>query len=159
MKRGLGNRALAVLIGLVAILAAGMASAEDDVVLFPVSQLTLHTETGDFPLVVEVARDPRQRQRGLMYRTELAADRGMIFDFGQTRPASMWMANTLIPLDMVFIRADGTVSGFHENAVPGSKAVISSSEPVRYVLEIGGGKAESYGLKPGDRVSGPALSY
>ncbi|TNB46543.1 DUF192 domain-containing protein [Martelella lutilitoris] len=159
MTRFLGKRALAALVGLFALLASGMVLAQSAAVRFPVSQLTLHTKTGDYPIVVEVAKDPLQRQRGLMFRTELARDHGMIFDLGVDRPASMWMANTLIPLDMVFISADGRVSGFHENAVPESKAIITSDEPVRYVLEIGGGEAATYGLRPGDRVSGPALSY
>ncbi|WP_319520329.1 DUF192 domain-containing protein [uncultured Martelella sp.] len=136
---------------------ASLVTAQDNDIVFPTSELTLHTESGDYPLVVEVATSSPQRQRGLMYRTALERGHGMIFDFGQSRPASMWMANTLIPLDMVFIRADGTVSGFHEQAEPESKAIISSSEPVRYVLEIGGGEAEAYGLKPGDTVSGPAI--
>ncbi|MBB4120767.1 DUF192 domain-containing protein [Martelella radicis] len=158
MKKPMRRRVLALLLSLFALLPAGAGLAQDQTVRFPVSELTLHTENGDYPIAVEVATSSPQRQRGLMFRTELARDHGMIFDFGVDRPASMWMANTLIPLDMVFIRADGTVSGYHENAVPGSKAVISSSEPVRYVLELGGGEAAAYGLKSGDRVTGPALS-
>ncbi len=159
MTRLLGKKVLTALVGLLALLSASMVSAEGDAVRFPVSQLTLHTETGVYPIIVEVAKEPLQRQRGLMFRTELAHDHGMIFDFGVDRQASMWMANTLIPLDMVFIRVDGTIAGYHENAVPGSNAIISSNEPVRYVLELGGGEAAAYGLKPGDRISGPALSY
>ena len=135
---------------------SGVAAAQEDVV-FPVSTLTLNTETGAHEIAVEVATTPAERQRGLMYRTALAKDHGMIFNFGKTRTASMWMVNTLIPLDMVFIEADGTVAGYHENAEPGSKRIIVSSKPVRYVLELGGGEAATYHLQPGDRVSGPAL--
>nr|WP_272210881.1 DUF192 domain-containing protein [Marinicella sp. W31]MDC2876798.1 DUF192 domain-containing protein [Marinicella sp. W31] len=151
------EQALAVVTAFFLFLSAGVVAAQSDEIRFPVSELTLHTESGDYPLVVEVATSSAQRQHGLMYRTELAGGQGMIFDFAVPRPASMWMANTLIPLDMVFIRADGTVSDIYENAQPLSKRVISSSEAVRYVLEIGGEQAALYGLKPGDSVSGPAL--
>lgn len=135
--------------------AASVSAAEIE---FPVSSLTLNTESGSHPITVEVAKTPEQRQRGLMFRTELDADKGMIFDFGQTRPASMWMANTLIPLDMVFIRADGSVASIHANAEPESKAIISSKEPVLYVLELAGGQAAAYSLEAGDTVTGPALT-
>lgn len=138
------------------LLFSGLAFAQTEIV-FETSQLTLHTATGDHEIVVELAETPEQRQRGLMYRTELAPDHGMIFDLGLPRTASMWMANTLIPLDMVFIRADGSVAGFYEQAEPRSKRVIASREPVKYVLELAGGQAQAYGLKPGDTVTGPAL--
>jgi uncharacterized protein len=138
------------------LLFGGLAVAQTEIT-FETSRLTLHTETGDHEIVVELADTEQQRQRGLMYRTELAPDHGMIFDLGQPRTASMWMANTLIPLDMVFIRTDGSVAGFYEQAEPGSKRVIASREPVKYVLELAGGQAQAYGLKPGDTVTGPAL--
>ena len=136
---------------------AGATAAEE--IAFSTSEITLHTEHGDHELIVELARTDSERQRGLMYRTELDADTGMLFDFGTTRPASMWMANTLIPLDMVFISEDGVVSGIHQEAEPESKAIIRSDEPVRYVLEIGGGEAAKYGLKSGDVVTGPAMKF
>ncbi|MAU20584.1 MAG: hypothetical protein CMH13_08620 [Martelella sp.] len=138
------------------LLFGGLAVAQTEIT-FETSRLTLHTETGDHEIVVELADTEQQRQRGLMYRTELAPDHGMIFDLGQPRTASMWMANTLIPLDMVFIRTDGSVAGYYEKAEPGSKRVIASREPVKYVLELAGGQAQAYGLKPGDTVTGPAL--
>ena len=75
----------------------------------------------------------------------------------EAREPAMWMKNTLIPLDMVFIRTDGSVAGYYEKAEPGSKRVIASREPVKYVLELAGGQAQAYGLKPGDTVTGPAL--
>ncbi|AJY47077.1 DUF192 domain-containing protein [Martelella endophytica] len=146
------------LIAAFAFLTLTAAAGAQEPVHFPSSELTLHTASGDHDIVVEVAETPAQRQRGLMYRTELAEDHGMIFLFGTDKPVSMWMANTLIPLDMVFIRADGSVAGYHENAEPRSERIIASDEPVRYVLELGGGEAKAYDLKPGDMVTGPALS-
>ncbi len=154
MKRTFGNWKM--LAAAFLLLFGGLAVAQTEIT-FETSRLTLHTETGDHEIVVELADTEQQRQRGLMYRTELAPDHGMIFDLGQPRTASMWMANTLIPLDMVFIRTDGTVAGFYEEAEPGSKRVIASREPVKYVLELAGGQAQAYGLKPGDTVTGPAL--
>ena len=154
MKRTFGNWKM--LAAAFLLLFGGLAVAQTEIT-FETSRLTLHTETGDHEIVVELAETEQQRQRGLMYRTELAPDHGMIFDLGQPRTASMWMANTLIPLDMVFIRTDGSVAGFYEQAEPGSKRVIASREPVKYVLELAGGQAQAYGLKPGDTVTGPAL--
>ncbi|WP_180897434.1 DUF192 domain-containing protein [Martelella soudanensis] len=154
MTRSFGNWKM--LAAAFLLLFSGLALAQTEVA-FDTSELTLHTATGDHEIVVELAETEQQRQRGLMYRTGLAPDHGMIFDLGQPRAASMWMANTLIPLDMVFIRADGSVAGFHEEAEPGSKRVIASREPVKYVLELAGGQAQAYGLKPGDTVTGPAL--
>lgn len=138
------------------LLFSGFAVAQTEI-SFETAKLTLHTVTGDHLLTVELAETEPQRQRGLMYRTALKPDHGMIFDLGAPRPASMWMANTLIPLDMIFIRSDGSVAGFYENAEPGSKRVIASREPVKYVLELAGGQAQAYGIAPGDTVSGPAL--
>lgn len=134
----------------------GLALAQSEIT-FDTSSLTLHTASGDHEIVVEMALTEPQRQRGLMYRTALEPDHGMIFDLGEPRQATMWMANTLIPLDMVFIRADGSVEGYYEGAEPGSKRVISSEEPVKYVLELAGGQVQAYDLKPGDTISGPAL--
>ena len=154
MRRTFGNWKM--LAAAFLLLFGGLAVAQTEIT-FETSQLTLHTATGDHEIVVELADTEQQRQRGLMYRTELAPDHGMIFDLGPPRTASMWMANTLIPLDMVFIRTDGSVAGFYEQAEPGSKRVIASREPVKYVLELAGGQAQAYGLKPGDTVTGPAL--
>lgn len=89
---------------------------------------------------------------GLMNRKELAADSGMIFDFENNGVVVMWMKNTLIPLDMLFITAEGRISGIARNAVPLSLERIAAPGPVRYVLEIKGGVAERLGIRPGDRV-------
>jgi uncharacterized membrane protein (UPF0127 family) len=101
---------------------------------------------------VEVASRPEERERGLMYRQSLAPDAGMLFDFHDDQMVSMWMKNTFIPLDMLFITADGTVAKVAANTVPQSLATISSDRPVRAVLEIKGGEAARQGIAAGDRV-------
>jgi hypothetical protein len=107
---------------------------------------------------VEVARNDDDRARGLMFRRSLPADRGMLFDFARVEPVSMWMQNTYIPLDMLFIRADGTVARVAENAEPLSTRTIPSGEPVLAVLELLGGTAARLGIKAGDRVEHPLFA-
>ena len=107
-------------------------------------------ETHDF--TVEMATTPEQIQQGLMFRQELAPDAGMLFDFGVTRQASMWMKNTLIPLDMLFIAADGTIESIRERTVPHSEEPVRSIGKVRAVLELNSGSASRLRIKPGDRV-------
>ena len=104
---------------------------------------------------VEVARNDADRAQGLMFRRNLAPDRGMLFDFGRVQPISMWMQNTYIPLDMVFIRPDGTIARVAENAEPLSTRMIPSGEPVLAVLEVPGGTAARLAIKAGDRIEHP----
>jgi uncharacterized membrane protein (UPF0127 family) len=104
---------------------------------------------------VEVADSEEETQRGLMNRAELGKDRGMIFDFGQPRETGMWMKNTLIPLDMLFLDTDGTVLAIAENARPHSLRVINPGFVVKGVLEINGGQSAELGIKPGDTVVHP----
>lgn len=106
---------------------------------------------------VEVVSRPEERERGLMYRQSLAPDAGMLFDFQQDQLVSMWMKNTFIPLDMLFITADGTVAKVAADAVPQSLATIPSDRPVRAVLEIKGGEAARQGIAAGDRVLHPVF--
>jgi hypothetical protein len=88
-----------------------------------------------------------------MFRTSLAPDAGMLFDFHKEQVATFWMQNTLIPLDMVFIGEDGTVRTIHVNAHPMDTSTIPSEVPVRFVLEIAGGRADEIGLKVGDKMT------
>ena len=120
--------------------------------------LTIVGGSGRHTFQVEVARNDADRAQGLMFRRNLAPDRGMLFDFARVQPISMWMQNTYIPLDMVFIRADGTVARVAENAEPLSTRTIPSGEPVLAVLEVPGGTAARLGIKPGDRVEHPLFS-
>lgn len=117
--------------------------------------VTVTTATGQTSFTVEIADTPKAREKGLMYRTHLDSDAGMLFDFHKDRQVAFWMQNTLIPLDMVFIGADGRVRNVHANARPLDPTAIPSDGPVRYVLEIAGGRAAEIGLEPGDAVSLP----
>jgi uncharacterized protein len=102
--------------------------------------------------IVEVARTPAQQARGLMFRTALADDKGMIFPFAEARMASFWMKNTVIPLDIIFIRADGKIENIGANTTPYSTDQVESTAPVTAVLELRGGLAAERGIKPGDTV-------
>lgn len=125
-------------------------------VAFPKSSLQVESADGvRHGFTVELAATGDQLAQGLMYRQKMAADAGMLFDFGAPRPVSMWMKNTLIPLDMLFIAADGKVLGIAQRAVPHSQALIESPGPVKAVLELNGGTASRLGLKVGDRVVHP----
>jgi uncharacterized protein len=117
--------------------------------------LTIAGASGRHAFQVEVARNDAERAQGLMYRRSLAPDRGMLFDFARVQPISMWMQNTYIPLDMIFIRADGSIARIADNAEPLSTRTIPSGEPVLAVLEVIGGTAARLGVKPGDRVEHP----
>ena len=118
----------------------------------PLEPLTIETDTGVHAIQVEVARTPEERGIGLMHRTELAPDRGMLFDFGATRPVTMWMKNTLISLDMFFAEIDGRIVTIAERTTPLSEKRIRSGQPVRFVLEMIGGSAQRLGISPGDRL-------
>ncbi len=117
----------------------------------------LHTAAGDFTFKVEIADDTKERADGLMFRTELADDAGMLFDYGREQLASFWMQNTLIPLDMIFIGADGVIKTIHVNARPLDTTSIPSGVRVRFVLEIPGGRSQEIGLKVGDTLEHPRV--
>jgi uncharacterized protein len=119
---------------------------------FSKSELTIVASGGRYHFNIEMAVSPGQMEQGLMYRRTLPADAGMLFDYGRTQPVSFWMKNTLIPLDMIFIKADGTIAGIHERATPLSLEPIPGPAPVRAVLEVNGGTAARLGIKPGDQV-------
>ncbi len=117
------------------------------------ADLTVETETALHKFKVEVMRTPGERAKGLMHRRHLPHDHGMIFDFGGAVIARMWMKNTYIPLDMLFIRPDGRIANIARNTVPHSTEVLSSDGKVRYVLEINGGLAAQLGISAGDQVT------
>ncbi len=124
----------------------------------PQNRLAIASGDDCLEFQVELALTPEQRSRGLMFRTELAEDEGMLFDFGAPRPVGMWMRNTYIPLDMLFIDGDGRITRIEANAEPLSERTISSGGPVRAVLELPGGTTEKLGIEPGDRVLHPLFS-
>ena len=136
-------------------LAAVAARAQPTDMQFKRSSLMIVANGHDLKFEVDLATNDAERSHGLMFRKELGAYEGMLFDFYQEMQVSFWMKNTLIPLDMVFIAGDGTVKHVHANAVPLSTDAIPSLYPVRAVLEINGGSAALLGIKPGDKVKHP----
>ena len=115
--------------------------------------LEIVTHTGVHTFTVEIAVTDEERERGLMFRRELPEGRGMLFDFKTDVNATMWMKNTYIPLDMIFIRADGRIQRIAENTEPQSTKIIPAGAPVRAVLEVIAGTAKKLGIRPGDRVA------
>ena len=116
------------------------------------SPLTIEVGGKTLKFTVELASTAREQEIGLMHRNVMAEDHGMLFDLHEVRRASFWMRNTFIPLDMIFIRANGEIEAIMDNAVPHSETPIGPQAPVRAVLELVGGAARKMGIKPGDRV-------
>ena len=112
----------------------------------------VRTARGPVTVTLEVAQDDATRTRGLMYREHLVDGHGMLFVFGEVSDHAFWMKNTVIPLDMIFIGADGRIVGVHENATPLSLARISVGRPSKWVLEVAGGYAARAGIASGDAV-------
>jgi hypothetical protein len=115
----------------------------------------LAIETGDgkqHKFRVEIAQTSRQQMRGLMFRRQLAADAGMLFFYGGSQIITMWMKNTYIPLDMIFIRGDGVIMEIAERTIPGSLAIISSGAEVSAVLELNGGTVSRLGIVKGNTI-------
>ena len=129
--------------------AAGAGHAEDGVF----EPLSITTKTGKHDFQVEVMRTQDEHQRGMMFRRSLAEDRGMLFQFTAEQAATFWMQNTYVSLDMIFIRADGTIHRIEKAAEPLSTATIASGAPVLGVLEVVAGTAERLGIAPGDKVA------
>ena len=122
------------------------------------THLAIETSLGRFEFIVEVADTPSTWRQGLQRRRQLAANAGMLFNFLQPRAISMWMKDTLISLDMIFIDARGAVVNIAEKTVPLSTATITSNGPVLAVLEVNAGTAARLGIQPGDRVVHPLFS-
>ena len=114
-------------------------------------RLSIKSSNGTHRFIAEVARTPEEQQRGMMFRESIAPDRAMIFPYDPPQDTSFWMENTLIPLDMIFIRADGTIARI-VTAEPLSQKLVPSGEPVAAVLEIAGGRSAQLGIKEGDKV-------
>ena len=140
------------------LLLAGCAASAQAPVVYPKGELFIETAAGQrYRFDIEVAESAEQHARGLMFRESMPIDAGMLFVYPDERPVAMWMRNTLIPLDMVFIAGDGRIVRVHERATPLSTATIPSGHPVRAVLELNGGTAARFGIRAGDRVVHPAF--
>nr|WP_250157307.1 DUF192 domain-containing protein [Tianweitania aestuarii] len=138
---------------------SSVALAQDgQAMMLPVDKapLVATTASGKQSFTIEIADDGNERERGLMFRTDMPDDRGMLFVFDTSRPVGFWMKNTPMPLDMVFIRANGTVASIQQ-AEPFSEAVVSTPAPIRFVLELKAGTAAKRGLKEGDLLSHPVI--
>jgi len=114
----------------------------------PVTTIVIDTDHGPHAFRVEVAADPASQEKGLMFRKTMAPDAGMIFEFPRPSMEAFWMKNTILPLDIIFIRANGTISSIAPNAEPYSTTTIPSIEPIRAVLELNGGRAAQLGIEP-----------
>ncbi|WP_439375404.1 DUF192 domain-containing protein [Bradyrhizobium sp. PMVTL-01] len=137
------------------LLIAGFAVASAPTGAATFQPLEIVTKNGVQVFSVEMATTEEEKQTGLMYRKELADGKGMLFDFNPEQEVSMWMKNTYVSLDMIFIRADGRILRIAENTEPLSTKIISSRGPARAVLEVVAGTAQKYGIRPGDRVGHP----
>ena len=139
------------LLGLIVLAPQDRASGAADE--FSRGELVIETASGPLRLDVEIAETQQQRSRGLMFRTSLEADSWMIFLYESPREITMWMKNTYVPLDMLFIAADGRILNIARDTAPLDLTPIPSAGPVRGVLEIRAGTAIKLGIKAGDRVS------
>jgi hypothetical protein len=124
---------------------------------FATSEITVLTAGGPQKFKIELALSDAQMEQGLMFRRNLAPAAGMLFDFKSPTPVTMWMKNTLIPLDMLFLDEHGRIIDIHERAVPLSTDIIAGKAPARYVIELNGGTAARLGIKPGDQVTSPYI--
>jgi hypothetical protein len=142
---------------LLLIATASLTLAQQPRLTFEKSALTIETAGGTHKFDIELAQTSEQMSFGLMFRRQLAPDAGMLFIYDPPRPAAMWMKNTYIPLDMLFIGTDGRIVNIAERTVPHSEATVASTGTVRATLELNGGSAARLGIKPGDRVRHPAI--
>jgi uncharacterized membrane protein (UPF0127 family) len=136
---------------IVALMSAGAQAAS-------IQPLEIVTKSGVQVFSVEMATTEQEKETGLMYRKELPDGKGMLFDFSPEQQVSMWMKNTYISLDMIFIRADGRILRIAENTEPESTKIISSGGLAKGVLEVIAGTAKKYGIQPGDRVAHPLFN-
>ena len=150
------------MLALLALLPAAALAEEPDITHaqpeLPREKLVIVTHDGkEHVFHVEMAETAEQQTVGLMFRTSVAPDGGMLFDWREPRDSQMWMRNTLVPLDMVFINEDGTIRHIAENTVPESLAIIDSGGPVRATLELAGGTTERLDIRVGDKVRAKAF--
>lgn len=119
--------------------------------------LVIETGDGDIQFHIEIADDQAERSKGLMHRQTMADDAGMLFCFESTRPVTMWMKNTPMSLDMLFVREDFSIARIAEGTEPFSEAIVPSGEPIRFVLEVKAGRAKANGITSGNRLIHPAM--
>lgn len=148
----------ALFLSVLAVFAAAQDRAADQPMILPVDAtlLVATTDTGDHRFSIEIADDAVERSRGLMHRTDMPNNRGMLFVFEDTRPVSFWMKNTPMPLDLLFIGPDGRVAAIRQG-VPFSEVSIAPGVPTRFVLELKEGTAAGAGITTGTQLRHPAI--
>ncbi len=149
--RGFRRSVAAAALAVTAVFSAGRVSAAD------LERLEVRTAGGTRVFSVEVVDTDETRARGLMFRTEMAADRGMLFDFKREESVAFWMKNTYLPLDMIFVRADGRIRSIATDTTPLSEEPVSAGGPVRFVLEVNAGTTARLGIRPGDTLVHPRI--
>ena len=141
-----------------ALIVFGLVGVAGDARAANLQRLEIATKSGPRAFLVEMATTDDEKNIGLMNRNDVPDGRGMLFDFSPPQLVSMWMKNTLIPLDMIFIQADGRILRVAQNIEPLSTIAIPSGGVVKAVLEVMGGTAKKYGIGPGDRVEHPLFA-
>ena len=119
--------------------------------------MLFRSASGTYQFKVELALDGPSQAKGLMFRRTMPADHGMLFIYAPERPISMWMKNTILSLDMLFVKRDGTIAKIFERTEPFSERILSSGQPVYGVLELNAGSVERWGIKTGDQMVHPLL--
>jgi uncharacterized protein len=158
MAKPVSRKILIGVCGILAVLALGGARApvfaqSSGLQIFSKSVLEIATTVGKIKFSIEIARTPRQQAQGLMFRRRLAADAGMLFLYDQPQIIRMWMKNTFIPLDMIFIGKDGRIVSIAQRTIPKSLETVSSERLASAVLEVNGGTATRLGIRVGDRIN------
>jgi uncharacterized membrane protein (UPF0127 family) len=148
---GLAAASRSIVVATLALVVAPAVAAEKQVV-------EIASKTGVHAFSVEMATNDQERATGLMYRKELPLGQGMLFDFKDEQPVSMWMRNTYVSLDMIFIRNDGRIANIAENTETLSEKIIPSRGPVRAVLEVVAGTAKKFGIAAGDKIAHPMFN-
>ena len=130
----------------------GLAGAEAEDIAFETSEIWVESGLSQYHFFVEIAETRSQRQRGLLFRPDLPQNTGMLFDFGEETQLSMWMKNTFIPLDMLFVNRKGAIHRIVENTTPLSLKTIPAGAPTMVVIEFNAGVTRRLGIRPGDRI-------
>ncbi len=130
----------------------GLSGSQAEDIAFETSEIWVESGSSQYHFFVEIAETRNQRQRGLMFRPDLPQNTGMLFDFGEETQLSMWMKNTFIPLDMLFVNEQGTIHRIVENTTPLSLKTIPGGAPTMVVIEFNAGVTRRLGIRPGDRI-------
>lgn len=157
LRRALPGAALALLLAGPLVAGAPLGDTARAETQLAANRLEIRTASEVFPFTIELADTDAKRAEGLMFRTKMAADQGMLFDFKREQPVWFWMKNTYLSLDMIFVKADGTILSIAADTTPLSEATVPSGGPVRFVFEVVAGTAKRLGVKPGDRIAHPLV--